>query len=135
MTFPLSSTTAMIARGHARVPRVAMVVKAETISSGTTSNVPSAIEGTGCRGLSMPQRRAIRTMSLRPIVSAARMVGTLRDSASAWRALTGPLYSWSKFCGAQGWPETSISRGESSRTVAAVNRGARWSCAFWKPAR
>ncbi len=123
-------------RGGTRQPSVAIGVKAAAISSGVTSNVPRAIDGTGSSGLSRPQRRAVRTTSRRPISWAARIVGTLSDIASAWRALTGPRNSWSKFCGDQaGCPDTSSSRGESSRTVAAVKLESCASCDFRNPAR
>src|ERR687895_1475708 len=60
-TFPLRSTTRVMANGSHRFPSLARVENADAISNGVTSFVPSVSEQKGCRGLSIPIRWAAST--------------------------------------------------------------------------
>ena len=66
---------------------------APVISSGVTSEVPSAIDGVASSGDVMPRRRAVAATAFGPTsaVSCAEIV--LSDSDSAVSSVTGPRYS------------------------------------------
>ena len=84
-----SMTCRMIPR-----PPLEKGTNAAVISSGDTSDVPSAIDGVACSGEVMPRRRAVEATADGPTSAVSCADTVLSDCDRAVSSVTGPLYSF-----------------------------------------
>src|SRR4029453_230598 len=104
---PLLSVILEIKMGSKSVPPVANTPYTRINSSKETSPAPSATDKLGASGVEIPTCDAYDRRYGRPILSAIRTVGTLREKVKASRKRIGPRYLWSAFAGVQRFPRPS----------------------------